>query len=408
MIGAKLSARYDYFVIALILSFPLVINSVKIIGNLILLILVFFGIYVLFKERRSPFKIPELQVFSYITFGYFAVMLISIVQTEGWINELSHLGRKAHFALAPLIALAIYKVNIPFKQLLISFKFGLILIGLILIYQDLQGSDRPSGMINANIFGDIALSSVFISLVNFFNEKLKEKLFTLVSVGLGVYAVVLSGNRGTFLTLIILSLVYFLTIYKKQLSGNLKRVVSVIFFIFLTIYAVSIHPRTQSGINRAVDNTLSWVSGDEIQSSAGERLEMWKAGLKAFKDSPLIGYGYRNSTAAAQNYTSQDIKQYTHLHSEYVTNLVSAGIIGLLSMLALLVIPLRYFLMSLHEDKAHQYCVAGILLCASYMSLGITHIAFGEEHINAFFVLLLAFLLTKVTTKTKCYYEVSP
>ena len=107
-----LNKRYNNFVIALLLLFPLVINSVKIFGNLILLILVILGLYVLVAKRKSPFEINELKLFSWLTFGYFIVMLLSIVQNEGFVDDLYHLGRKAHFALAPLVALAIYKVNL--------------------------------------------------------------------------------------------------------------------------------------------------------------------------------------------------------------------------------------------------------------------------------------------------------
>ncbi len=113
---AYLNKHYNNFVVALLLLFPLVIDSVKIFGNLILLLLAILGIYVLITERRSPFNIPELKLFSWLTFGYFLVMLLSIIQNEGFVDDIYHLGRKAHFALAPLIALAIYRVKLPFNR----------------------------------------------------------------------------------------------------------------------------------------------------------------------------------------------------------------------------------------------------------------------------------------------------
>jgi len=38
----------------------------------------------------------------------------------------------------------------------------------------------------------------------------------------------------------------------------------------------------------------------------------------------------------------------------------------------------------------------GILLCVGYATFGFTHIAFGEEHINAFYILFMGFLLPRV------------
>jgi len=173
---AHLNKRYSSFVVSLLLLFPILINSVKISGNFILLILVLLGAYIAINEKKNPFKIQELKVFSWLTFGYFCVMLLSVLIADGFNAEFHHLGRKTHFLLAPLIALAIYQVNLPIKNLLLSIKAGLIIIGIIVMAQFLLGSTRPSGMINANIFGDIAVAMLFLSVVQVFNEKPKEQV----------------------------------------------------------------------------------------------------------------------------------------------------------------------------------------------------------------------------------------
>ena len=54
---AHLNKRYSSFVIGLLILFPIVINSVKILGNMILLILVIFGLYIAIAEKKNPFKI---------------------------------------------------------------------------------------------------------------------------------------------------------------------------------------------------------------------------------------------------------------------------------------------------------------------------------------------------------------
>lgn len=396
----NISNDHSNFVVALIFIFPVVINSVKIIGNLILLILVFFGIYILFKEKKSPFKVPELKLFSWLTFGYFIVMLLSIVQSEGFVDELYHLGRKAHFALAPLIALAIYRVKLPLNKLLLNIKIGLIIIGAIVIYQDFSGYSRPSGMYNANIFGDIVLVMVFFSLVNLFEEGRFSRILGVISSSLGVYAIILSGNRGTLLMLIVMSIVYLLIIFKKYFSGNVKKKLISIIVLSVILGVLSTHSKVQSGFQTAYKNLLSSSEGYDVRSSSGIRVEMWKGSVEAFKDSPWTGHGYRNATKVVAKYVNPTVKSnvlgYSHLHNEYITNLISAGIVGLISVLLLLFVPLKVFIQNLKNDDIFLYSFMGVLLCISYAGIGMTHIAFGEEHVNAVYVFFLAILLPPV------------
>ncbi|MEO1943547.1 MAG: hypothetical protein ABGY11_04545 [Candidatus Thioglobus sp.] len=82
-------------------------------------------------------------------------MLLSILVADGLNAEFHHLGRKIQFLLAPLIALAIFKINLPLKNLLLSIKMGLIIIGIITITQYFLGYERPSGMMNQNILGTL-------------------------------------------------------------------------------------------------------------------------------------------------------------------------------------------------------------------------------------------------------------
>lgn len=395
MSTATADHRYTNFVVVLLLAFPIVINSVKILGNLILLILVVLGAYIALTERQNPFRIPELRLLSWITTGYFMVMLTSILIADGLDAQFHHLGRKLHFLLAPLIALAIYRIDLPIRHLLLSLKIGLILIGVIVLVQFLLGHPRPSGMINANIFGDIAVAMLFLSLVRVFKESNNERMLTIVSSIFGLTAIILSSSRGSWLSFIILGIIFLIIIYPKYINKYNKR--KLFLFLFISIFLVII-PQTKVSdkVVQAIENIQDWKSGDTKFSSSGARMEMWKAGLLASSDAPFFGYGYRNANLIASKYATQNqdmIEKFTHLHNEYITNLTSAGLIGLASLLVLLVAPLIIFIQNLkHGDKYH-YALMGVLLCVGYATFGFSHIAFGEEHMNAFYVLFLSLLL---------------
>lgn len=393
-----LEKKYSNFIVALLLLFPVLINSVKVFGNLILLILFMLGIYIAISENKNPFRIKELKIFSWLTTGYFLVMLLSILYADGLNAEFHHLGRKLHFLLAPLIALAIFQVDLPIKKLLLSIKVGLIIIGVIVITQFLLGNGRPSGMINANIFGDIAVAMFFLSIVQVFNETPKERIITFIAIFTGIGAIFLSESRGSWLSFIILFIVYIGLIYKPFLQNNNKRKLFLVLLLLSTIGFIGMQTNANKKITVAVTEIQNWQSGNESQTSLGLRMEMWKSGLNAAKQAPWFGYGYRNANQIASEYASNNkiiIQGFTHLHNEYITNLVSAGIIGLFALLALLFLPVVIFYRKLENKDKDTYCYAsmGILLCTGYATFGFSHIAFGEEHINAFYIFFLGLLL---------------
>jgi O-antigen ligase len=395
MTTAHPEKKYSNFIIVLLLLFPVAINSVKVFGNLILLILVVLGVYIAISEKKNPFKLPELKLFSQLTVGYFLVMLLSILIADGFGAELHHLGRKIHFLFAPFIALAIFQVDLSLKKLLLSIKIGLIAIGTIAITGPLLGSS-----INANIFSDIAVAMLFLSIIQVFSETPKERVITFIAVLMGGYAIFLIGARGSWLSFLILSIVYIGLIYKPFIQNNNKVKISLMLIFVVFLGFVSTSSNIKERVIKSITEVQDWNSGKEIWSSNGNRMKMWKSGLSAAKGSPWFGYGYRNENKTAAVYVSKNkdwVSVATHLHNQYITNLVSAGVIGLLSLLTLLFAPIVVFYRKLKDKGTYYYSAMGILLCVGYITFGFTHIAFGEEHINAFYVLFMGFLLPKVT-----------
>jgi len=396
---AHLDKRYSSFVIGLLILFPILINSVKILGNMILLILVILGLYIAIAEKKNPFKIQELKVFSWITVSYFFIMLLSILIADGFDARFVSLGRKAHFLLAPLIALSIYQIDLPFKNILLAMKTGLIIIGIVVMVQFLLGSSRPSGMINANIFGDIAVAMLFLSIVQVFNEKPKEQIITFIATVAGVVVIFLSGSRGSWLSFIILSIAFIFLVYKPFLMGN--KINKLFLVLFFSVLFGFIGTQTDAGkkITNAVVNIQNWDNGDQTYTSSGIRMEMWKSSLETAKDAPWFGYGYRNSNKEVSKYVDSHnhiVAAFTHLHNEYLTNLLAGGLLGLVSLLVMLFAPIVFFYKNLKNQKTYYYASAGILLSIGYATFGFTHIAFGEEHVNAFYIFMLAFLLPRI------------
>jgi O-antigen ligase len=215
----------------------------------------------------------------------------------------------------------------------------------------------------------------------------------------GISAIFLSGSRGSWLSFIILSIIYIALIYKPFLKNNSKRKLSLILLASMIFIFIGTQTNVEKRINEAVTEVQKWNAGSNLNDSNGLRLQMWSAGLTAARQSPWFGYGYRNANKITSEYAptnKKTIRNKTHLHNEYITHLVSAGIVGLLALLTLLFAPILIFYKKLKNKKTYHYASMGILLCAGYITFGFTHIALGEEHINAFYIFFMGLLLPKV------------
>jgi O-antigen ligase len=400
MSDITISKWHSSVIVYLLLCFPIVIGTVKIFGNLILFIILCLGIIVAISQKASPFKITALRSFSFITVGYFLVMFLSIVFANEPNTSFLHLGRKIHFLFAPFIALAIYQVNWDINRLLLSLKVALIILGSIVLTQYFLGIERPSGMINANVFGDLAVMMLFLSIVKVFEESRQNQILTLSAVLMGLVTIILSGNRGSMISLIILSISFIFLTYNHYLRGQ-KKLQLIIFILFSIIICMFFsQQKVRDRVFLAKQEIGQWINNEHKNTSVGLRLEMWSSSLQAFQDSPWIGVGYRNANSVVARYaddkTKDAISQFSHLHNEYITNLVSAGILGLSALLTLLIIPLKLFIKNIRHKELYFHSVMGIMLCVGYASFGLTHIAFGEEHMNAFYVLFLSILMPYV------------
>jgi len=391
----------------LVLIFPIFLISIKIIGNLILLIIFLIGLRRYFVEHINPFTNRDSKMISIISIVYFFVILFSIILNSGLGEEIRHIARKLHYFLLPIISLAFINFQIDSKKLILSLKISLIFIGTIVCIQSLHsmfvledyifGGSRYSGMINANVLGDIVVIIIFMSIVRVFDETSKELLLTALSLGLGFVTLFQTGSRGSWITFIVLGL-FFVFLKLKQLSFSVKN--RKLFLsgigIFLIIFSSLFIPKVLEIYDRTSNNLGAWGSNHEIYSSSGVRLEMWSAAFEAFKDAPWYGYGYRLANSKVSEYTeyhAELISSFTHLHNEYITNLLSAGIPGLISLLVMIFIPFFFFYKSRKTDENYIFSIMGICLTLGYAISGFTHIAFGEEHLNAFYVLYLSLLV---------------
>lgn len=391
----------------LIFLFPILIGTIKITGNLILLILVIYGIYLIFTEKINPLNDERTRLISIVSLSYFFIYAFSIFINHGFDGNFFHLGRKLHYLLIPFLCIALLKSTLDFETKILSIKLASISMGIIALLELFLSSEkavvRASGMVNANIFADIAALFVVFSVLNFREESKSSKTLSIVAVILGLISVIGSGSRGSWIALFGMFIIYIFVVFPSFKDFKFK-FFSLLGLFFLSIAIFFMIPSAQDRFNLGVQNTSDSLSNIENQSSVGERFLMWRAGIEAFKESPIFGYGYRSANQAAALYApteAHDIKDYTHLHNEYITTLVSSGILGLVALFFMLFLPFKRFSSVLKQNfYVKKYSQMGLILISGYLLFGISHIAFGEEHINAVFIFFISTALLGIYDST--------
>ena len=397
--------NYSKAVNVLIFTFPVVINTLQVAGDIVLFILALMGIFISISQKISPFVIKQTKVFSYLTFGYFLAVCFSVL-FSGKAAELAHfIPRDFHFLFAPFIILALFKADININYLLTGIKVALIILGIIVFQGYLQDVPRPSGVMNPAVFGNLAVLMFFVSIVFFEHESFKYKIFNLFSLLPGLYIIVLSGTRGAWLSFLILFGAYLYFFYKKKIKISTRAKVYLVIILISLLSLGSFNHKINSGIGLAFSQVSNWSSDDPAISSVSQRIVMYDVAIKNIKDVPFFGYGLRtsNTTLFKDDPTEIGIvaARYNHLHNAFLTNYYNGGIILLGALLLLLFEPLIIFLKANSQDRENPIFISGVILTLGYASFGMVNILFGDTYMNGFYVFFLAIIMVLTNKSIK-------
>ena len=389
--GQSPSQNYSKVVNTLIFIFPIVIITLQVAGDLVLLILAMMGIYVAISQKLSPFIIKDIKVFSYLTFGYFIAICLSVLFSVQAAEIAHYIPRDLYFFFAPFIALALYKAEININYLIAGAKVSLLVLGGIIIY---YGGGRNTGVMNPAVFGNLAVLLFFIVLAFSQHESFKRQIFTLISLLFGCIAIIGSGTRGAWLSCLLLVGVYLYFIFKQKTKLNLRSKIILLFVIVITFSVASLNETLQNRVQNGYTQISNWIDGDESPSSVGLRLNMYKKAIDNIKDVPFFGYGLRTSNENLFRNDSSSMgvisARFNHLHNAFLTNYYNGGIFLLGALLLILFVPMLIFLKANSQNRENPVFIAGVLLTVGYASIGMINILLGDTYMNGFYTFFLA------------------
>ena len=250
------------------------------------------------------------------------------------------------------------------------------------------GAYRADNGINAIPFGNISLLLGVLALVALLGRLCRAQRpsawFTaalgLASVA-GLAGSVLSGTRGGWVVVPVLAWMGYrafrVVFPRRQLmmvAGGLGVLIAgLVATTAITDYSVS------SRIDKAMSDIARYRAGDS-GSSVGLRFDMWRAGGQLFLEEPWLGWGEGRLQGARDALVDEgilhpEVSLYDHLHSDIIDTTARRGVLGLLTLLALYLVPAWLFAYHLRHSRDAQtrtLALSGLMVCVAFVNFGLT------------------------------------
>lgn len=194
----------------------------------------------------------------------------------------------------------------------------------------------------------------------------------------GISGSILSGSRGGWIAMPICLII--LALQHARIHGKRYFIITLALLVGLIVAAYNMpHSPLQQRAASAVSELEKFEDTGNVDTSVGQRIEMWHSALDMSSQNILLGIGRTGYLSQKQilvdeGKMSKAVGEYTNAHNDYLDALVKRGIIGLAALLALFLVPLTLFVRALRHGpvSARPFSLAGVILCSCYMIFGLT------------------------------------
>jgi O-antigen ligase len=254
---------------------------------------------------------------------------------------------------------------------------------------------------DCDVFGQHIVLLAFLGFMMFQMDAIGSKSLLavdLLSLAAGSYMALGSQTRGAWIALCPLGLMWMFFLKQRPLKVISTAVVAAIFFSVLLYLNPAFNERLVS-IYRELHG---WWSGQNIDTSGGVRLSMWKITFALFKHSPLYGYGEFEQfksvlqepfiTSISSVAAGETIKNGPH--NQLAAEVLRSGVFGLLYSLGSFVIPGLVFWRRFHSGvpSAQPSAVIGLCVVVAFAVFSLTLEVFNLKFAVSFYGFLIAAL----------------
>ncbi|MFJ2989738.1 O-antigen ligase family protein [Collimonas sp. NPDC087041] len=258
------------------------------------------------------------------------------------------------------------------------------------------------------IFAEMALLLGMFATLSIAWDTHHDKLIILLKISAlfaGLYAAYLSQSRGVWMTIPVF--LFIAGLAAKNISFRYKFYL-IIFFVAI-LGSISYFGNIVKTRMSGAENDISQYSmGENVDTSLGIRLQLWRGSWVLFKEHPVFGVGVENFPKALTELAERKIitpvsATFPHSHNEILFVMSRLGTFGLLAILGLYFIPVYYFFREIRHNDSEVRCTAamGLSLCLGFFTLGLVDVVFLWWEIFPYYVISIAFFLSYIIKRKK-------
>ena len=296
------------------------------------------------------------------------------------------------------------KKSLPIRKYL---EIGVILGSLgafVLAYYQLYFLKMPrvDGFLFSINFGYLACSLSFLALS--LSIKSNNKLWLAAAFCLSTVSVVLTFTRGAIFAIPLLLILF--PIFQLKSINPKFLVAAIVAFLSICIFSYQYSSSVKNRIDYTVTEFSNIANGNiNRASSSGDRLQYWFGATEAFKKSPIFGLSFRerkklNHQLFLEGKMGERASkvQRGHAHSQYFELIASNGILGIVTIMTSLFIPL--ILMILHYKKtSSDWAFSGALFVSGFAIFALTEALLTANLIGFFYGFMLSIFFAQVSVE---------
>ena len=395
-----------------IVTAPILMLSLQ--GSLSALFFVLVIISGLYLYRtRSESSAVEARPYVFYLAMVSPLLATVISQTYHGSYKLSDWDSPARFMLAIPVYLALRKADL---RVVAPLQYGVALGAVVALitallnpnpHVDIFGPRLSNYFMNPIHFGDLVLMLGMLSICSINWTKTDSPgVLALKVIGLlaGGYASFLSGTRTGWLALLILVVVWLWIAGKNSRKKLALGSAVMVGTLALAYWAI---PAIQQRVDFSASE-ITWLLHGNFESSAGLRLQIWKAATLTFIDNPVFGVGTDGfdaalkAMAAAGTISAEAARTgVLEVHSQIFASGARLGMLGLLSYALLHFVPLRMFYAAMKSPvpATRKSGLMGMCLVAGFLVFGLTVEMYNLKMVATFYAMTLAILLAATATR---------
>lgn len=353
------------------------------------------GIWALFSValRRYPIDVPRrARPFVYACLAYFGAMLLSGL-VNGNLAELPRgIATATSFLVVPLL-ISRLRFSVPegsWRVFCTYAPLGVLAGAAVGIHQYLFSSEISGGAGNPNVYAVVMADLGVLSLAGVFLHRGRMQAVCIAAFMLAALMILASAAR-TIWPIIVLAPLLLFWFARRHLPRGRARAIIVGLVVVVGLVGVLGSDRISGGISNA-KRDLELASLDRFDTSLGMRFELWRAGVEAARQQPLLGYGPQNKMDAASAHFDEQLSYlpFTHLHNAALDTMVAAGLPGLLALVALFLTPFVFFSGRDENTADRRFALAAHVLI--YALSGLTGALFTHDLLTVCFLVPIALM----------------